>query len=129
MRKKKQNVTKEKRNVRSGFEADVLDRLDGDGVTYGYETTRLPYTLQRNYIPDIVLPNSIFVELKGRFTSPDRAKILAVIKQNPGIDLRMVFMNANIKIAKNSKTRYRDWCNKNNIQWAEHRVPEDWINE
>ena len=115
--------------VRSGFEADVLDVLDRNGVEYGYESIRIPYTTHHHYTPDVVLGNGVVVELKGRFLSVDRAKLLNVKKNNPHLDLRMVFYRANEKLRKGSKTSYGDWCDSHNIKWAEHRIPLEWINE
>lgn len=128
-RRKKQHKTQGDVIVRSGFEADVLDVLDRNGVEYGYETVRFPYTSHHTYTPDIVLGNGIVVELKGRFLSADRAKLLNVRKNNPHLDLRMVFYRANEKLRKGSKTSYGDWCDQHGIKWSEHRIPIDWINE
>lgn len=128
-RRKKQHKTQGDVIVRSGFEADVLDVLDRNGVTYEYEKLRIPYTTHHHYTPDIRLDNGIVVELKGRFLSADRAKLLNVRKNNPHLDLRMVFYRANEKLRKGSKTSYGDWCDQHNIKWAEHRIPLEWINE
>lgn len=128
-RRKKVHKTQGDIIVRSGFEADVLDVLDRNNVKYEYETIRVPYTTHHHYIPDIVLGNGVVVELKGRFLSADRSKILNVRRNNPHLDLRMVFYRANEKLRKGSKTSYGDWCDQHNIKWAEHRIPLEWINE
>lgn len=54
-----------------------------------------------------------------------------VVEQNPDLDIRMLFMRDN-KIAKNSKTRYSDWCKKRGIVYAVSElgeIPEDWVND
>ena len=46
------------------------------GVPFEYETMNLYYEVaeQRKYTPDVILPNGIILELKGRFTSNDRKR-------------------------------------------------------
>ena len=74
------------------------------GVKYEYESEKVPYTIQHHYCPDFVLPNHIYLEAKGYWSPADRRKILAVKKDNPDMDLRMVFQAPYNKINKNSKT-------------------------
>ena len=98
-----------------------------------YEIVKLkwiPPVKVRTYTPDWLLPNGIIVESKGRFVSADRTKMIEVIKQNPDKDIRMLFMNASVKLSKKSKTTYGDWCDKHNIKWAEgNEIPKAWLNE
>ena len=90
---------------RSGYEKDVCSRLDDLGVRFEYETKNLYYEVseQRKYTPDVILPNGIILELKGRFTANDRKKMLLVIKQHPDLDIRMVFQRHTNKLFKGSK--------------------------
>ena len=65
---------------------------------------------------------------KGYWAPADRRKILAVKKDNPDMDLRMVFQAPYNKINKNSKTTYAMWCEKHDIPWtAYHDIPIDWL--
>lgn len=116
---------------RSKYEEDVCGRLDKAKIQFDYETINLHYeiTEQRKYIPDVILPNGIIIELKGRFTAKDRKKMLLVIEQHPDLDIRMVFMRPNNKLNKHSKTTYAMWCDKNNVKWANKYIPVEWINE
>jgi hypothetical protein len=116
---------------RSKYEEDVCSKLHKSKVPFEYETINLYYEIseQRKYIPDIILPNGIVIELKGRFTSKDRKKMLLVIAQHPDLDIRMVFMRPNNKLNKNSRTTYAQWCDKNNIKWANKYIPTEWIKE
>lgn len=106
--------------------------MDKAGVSYEYEPTTLLYTVpesMRKYTPDVVLPNGIIVEIKGRFTVHDRKKMVLVIEQNPELDIRMLFERDH-KISKRSKTRYTEWCEKRDIKCAVGReIPEEWYNE
>ena len=68
----------------------------------------------------------MYVELKGRFTIADRKKHLW-IRDSTDYDIRFCFQNARVKIRKNSKTSYADWCMKNNFEWCDKKIPKDWM--
>ena len=123
-------MTKKKKTskFRSGLEEQVAKLLEGLGVTYEYESTRVPYTIQHHYSPDFILPNHVLLETKGYWDAKDRRKILAVKKDNPYLDLRMVFQSPYNKINKNSKTTYAKWCEKHDIPWTSyHIIPLEWL--
>ena len=113
---------------RSGLEEKVADLLVELGVKYEYESTKVPYVIQHNYTPDFILPNGVWLECKGYWDSKDRKKIKEVIKQNPDIDLRMVFQAPYNTISKKSKTTYAAWCEKLGIKWCSFAtIPVDWL--
>lgn len=119
-----------KLGFRSMLEVSVAKQLDEAGIKYGYETEKIKYTFPetiRTYTPDIILPNGIVVETKGRFTLPDRKKHLLIQKQHPDKDIRFVFTNSNNKISKGSKTSYADWCTKNGFKFSDKKVPDEWL--
>ena len=121
----------DKNRYRSKYEEDVCSKLIEKRVKFDYESVNLYYdiTEQRRYLPDIILPNGIIIELKGRFTAKDRKKMLLVIEQHPNLDIRMVFMRSKNKLHKNSQSTYAQWCDKNNIKWADKYIPDEWIRE
>jgi len=113
---------------RSKLEERVATLLMTLGVSYEYESTKVPYTIQHNYTPDFVLPNYVHLEAKGYWAAEDRRKILAVKKDNPDLDLRMVFQSPYNKISKRSKTTYAQWCDRHGIPWtAFHEIPIEWL--
>tara|TARA_R100000781_G_scaffold19_2_gene33 strand:+ start:56 stop:427 length:372 start_codon:yes stop_codon:yes gene_type:complete len=122
-------MTKKKTSkFRSGLEEQVAKLLEGLGVSYEYESTKVPYTIQHNYTPDFMLPNHVYLETKGYWDAADRRKVLAVKRDNPDIDLRMVFQAPFNKITKKSKTTYAMWCDRHEIPWASyHNIPIDWL--
>ncbi|MEJ7930991.1 hypothetical protein WG922_13530 [Ramlibacter sp. AN1015] len=81
-----------------------------------YETDKLLYVQARTYTPDFKLGEHHYVECKGRFTGAERTKTLLALKQHPELKLVFVFNNPETPLNKGSKTTYRDWCSKNNIQ-------------
>ena len=126
MRKKK--PTKKTSKYKSGLEEQVAKLLEGLGVSYEYESCKIPYTIQHNYHPDFILPNHVHLEAKGYWSAPDRRKIAAVKKDNPELDLRMVFQAPFNKISKGSKTTYAIWCEKHDIPWTSFQdIPLDWL--
>lgn len=121
-----------KHGVRSGLEDVICAELTKKGVKYEYETLTLEYIQpekKRKYTPDILLPNGIVVEVKGRWVTSDRQKIAMVKQQYPDMDLRMVFSNSKAKISKASKTTYGAYCEKLGIPYADKMIPDEWIKE
>ena len=47
---------------RSGLEKQVADLLSELGVSYEYESTKVPYEIQFTYSPDFILPNGVHLE-------------------------------------------------------------------
>jgi hypothetical protein len=118
--------------VRSGLEDTICQELSSQGVDYKYEELKIKYTQPskvRTYTPDILLPNGIIVEIKGRWVAADRQKIALVKAQHPDKDLRMVFSNSKAKISKTSKTTYGMYCEKLGIPYADKHIPIEWIKE
>ncbi len=124
MTKKKTKTSK----YRSKLEERVADLLDELKITYEYESSKVPYTIQHHYCPDFILPNHVHLETKGYWDAKDRRKILAVKKDNPDLDLRMVFQSPYNKISKSSKTTYAKWCERHSIPWCTfHSIPLEWL--
>ena len=122
-------MTKKKTSkFRSQLEENIAKLLDGLGVSFQYESEKLGYTIEHSYTPDFVLPNYTYLEAKGYWDPKDRRKILAVKKDNPDIDLRMVFQSPYNKISKKSKTTYAQWCEKHDIPWSSYQnIPIEWL--
>jgi predicted nuclease of restriction endonuclease-like RecB superfamily len=121
---------KESKNYKfkSKLEQKVATLLEELGVSYEYESNKVPYIIQHHYIPDFVLPNHVYLETKGYWDPKDRRKILAVMRDNPSLDLRMVFQAPYNTISKKSKTTYAMWCEKHAIPWTSyHNIPLDWL--
>lgn len=112
---------------RSQLEACVAKALDKQGLVYLYEPGKVHYQLECDYLPDFVLKSGPVLEVKGFFPPSDRRKVLAVKRQHPEMDLRMVFQR-NQCISTGSKTTYGMWCDKHKIPWCVYpNIPEDWF--
>lgn len=111
-------------SYRSGLETGLADWLRAREVEFEYEQSVVRYQVpprMARYTPDFVLPNGIVIETKGQFVSADRRKHLLIREQQPELDIRFVFSNANARIGKKSETRYSDWCSgKNPMHYVFH---------
>ena len=118
-----------KHGYRSGLEETIAKDLKEAGVSFLYEDKKITYQVNqvRTYTPDFILPNGIIIETKGRFVVDDRMKHLMIREQYPHLDLRFVFSNSRNKIRKGSKTTYGDWCDKHDFQYADKRIPDEWL--
>lgn len=122
---------------RSGLEESNAALLRSRGIPFTYEERKLkwlPEVKFRTYTPDFEITTrsgkKIIVETKGYWTSDDRMKMLAVVKQHPDLDIRIVFQNPNQKIRKGSKTTYADWCQKFlKVPYAKGQIPDAWMEE
>ena len=116
---------------RSKFEVKVAADLGKRKIDFQYEKVSFDYVPKiRNYTPDFYLPESkIYIETKGRLTTNDRVKHLLIKDQYPDLDIRFVFVNADNKISRTSKTTYANWCDRHKFLWAESLVPMEWLNE
>lgn len=120
---------------RSGTEKQIGALLESKSIPYDYEPYRIPYIWHqdRKYIPDFVIPELFILEVKGRFTVPDRKKHLFIKDQSPEVDIRFIFCNSKSKLYKGSKTTYADWCIKNGFKFCDVKQAEkvivEWLNE
>lgn len=115
------------------FEERVIVDLSNRGVSFEYEPDRITYSVERHYIPDLRLSDTLYVELKGYFRQDAQRKMKAVKEQHPELDIRFVFQNAasTIQGAKKrkdgSKMTCAEWADRNGFVWAEGTVPKEWL--
>jgi|TARA_R110000824_G_scaffold67401_4_gene174677 predicted nuclease of restriction endonuclease-like RecB superfamily len=117
------------KRFRSLFEANFHRDLRERKIKAEYEPDRIKYTPKiRTYTPDFYIEaGDFYVETKGYFVSADRTKHLLIKEQHPEIDIRFVFLNANNRLSKKSKTTYAKWCEKYGFKYSEKRLPEQWM--
>jgi len=120
--------------LKGTFEERVIVDLSNRGVSFEYEPDRITYSVERHYIPDLRLSDTLYVELKGYFRQDAQRKMKAVKEQHPELDIRFVFQNATSTIqgAKKrkdgSKMTCAEWADRNGFVWAEATIPEEWLN-
>lgn len=114
---------------KSKYEQEIFETAEREGLAVKYEPYSLPYLVKGNYFPDFILDNGIIVEAKGYFDSRARAKMIAVKKAHPDLDIRFVFMNSKTKVRKGSKLTYAGWCEKYGFPYADGMIPLKWFKE
>ena len=121
---------------RSSFEQLVGDslkhHLQGFNVAVEYETEKIPYVISHSYIPDYILvgpKKKFYIEVKGWFPGIDRRKFLAVIQQNPDMDIRILFQKPKTRISKYSDMTYAEWSTKHKLIWGSFEDLQRWIRE
>lgn len=124
---------------RNKFEEKIGESLTNLGVNFGYETERLRYTIEAQYVPDFILltkgGRKIYVETKGNgrsFDGPSRRKLIAVKREHPELDIRIVFYSdgkCGPKRKDGTFMRQSDWAAKHGFQYAIREIPGDWIAE
>jgi len=113
---------------RSRLEEKLARWFELNGQPFEYETLRLNYTVSAVYTPDFILPNGVILEAKGYFKPEDRRKMLAVKKQHPERDIRLVFQAPYNTLTKDSKTTYAMWAEGHGFLWApSHNIPLEWF--
>ena len=120
---------------RSGYEKKIYEQAISLGRQLVFEPPdavvryNIP-TRTARYIVDFRLDSGILVESKGRLTAKDRAKMLLVKADNPGLDIRFLFQRANNRITKSPKSlTYGEWATKHGFPWSEGtHIPEEWFN-
>lgn len=120
---------------RSGLEDKIAKQITEAGLKVEYETDRVEYEVPKRkakYTPDFKLPKQggfFYVETKGIWDTADRQKHLLIKEQQPDLDIRFVFSNANSKLYKGSKTTYASYCDKQGFMYAHKTIPEEWLTE
>lgn len=108
--------------VRNKFEERIQKQLRRAKIEFKYEPIKIPYILARHYTPDFVLHTplgKVYVECKGYLRPEHKAKMVAVKRQNPNLDIRILFYSENKKWIK--------WAERNGFKYAIDKIPTDWI--
>jgi len=112
---------------KSGFERSIDADLRARKVAFTYEELEFPYVLNGTYHPDFFLKKTgIVVEAKGVLDRDSKRKMIAIRKQYPDLDIRILFMNASTKVPGTKQT-HGQWADRNGYKWAEGKIPEDWV--
>lgn len=94
-------------------------------VKFTYETERIPYILARHYVPDFIIQTKlgkVYVECKGYLRPEDKSKLRAVKRQNPQIDLRILFYGGTTLRERNQIK----WAERNGFRYAIETLPKEW---
>lgn len=108
--------------MRNRFEKKISQQLKKRKVSFKYESEQIPYVLARHYKPDFIVTTptgKIYIECKGYLRPEHKSKLVAVKRQHPSIDLRIVFYA--------SKKEYIKWAEKHGFKYAIGLIPKEWL--
>lgn len=109
---------------RNKFEQRIYLQLKKSKLSFKYESEKIPYVLAGHYIPDFIIHTSlgkIYIEAKGYFRPEAKRKMVAVKRQHPELDIRLVFYSA-------SKTNVR-FAERHGFKYAIETIPKEWLDE
>lgn len=110
------------KKLRNNFEKQIEKQLKRAKAAFKYESEKFLYYIAGHYIPDFCITTGtgkIYVETKGYFRPEAKRKMVAVKKQHPELDIRLVFYSNREKDIK--------WCERHGFKWAVGSIPKDWL--
>lgn len=110
--------------MRNKFEQRTYAYLKKKKIKFTYESAKIPYVLARHYIPDFIIETpsgKIYIECKGYLRPEHKAKMVAVKRQHPELDIRILFYSFSKK--------YVNWAEKNGFKYAISTIPKEWLSE
>ena len=123
-------------SYRNKFEKDTAKDIEKHNIKFGYEQTKIPYTVSGNYLVDFEITTKsgkvIYIETKGNGRSFDghaKRKMIAVKKQHPDLDIRIVFYNdgkCGPKRKDGTYMRQSDWAKRYGFEYSIRTIPESW---
>jgi hypothetical protein len=100
---------------RSGLEKKFAESIPPR--TMKYEPYSIPYTMHREYKPDFVFNDWLFVECKGFFRQGDTMKYKSIRDSLNEAELVFVLSDPNKKIRKGAKMTMGQWCDKEGLKF------------
>lgn len=113
--------------LRNPFERKILRQIEDAGYPVKYESEKIPYVLASHYLPDyiVVTPTGkLYIEAKGYFRPESKRKMLAVKRQHPELDIRIVFYKS--KSPKRNLAHER-WAKKTGYKYSFDTIPMEWL--
>lgn len=117
---------------RSKFEERIWDHAISNNKKLVFEpkSPKIHYVIPYWYLPDFILPNGVIVEAKGYLRPRDRTKMRKVKENNPHLDIRFVFQDANKRLTKSKNSEmYWEWAERLGFPWSETFIPLSWWKE
>lgn len=131
-----------KRTLKNAFELEIykgLKNLLHPKAKLEYETEKIPYTIEHVYEPDfpITRPDGtkLYIEAKGNgraWTSQVQRKMLEVRRQNPELDIRIIFYSDGSmgqRRKNGSFKRQSDWATEHGFKFSIRKIPKEWLDE
>jgi predicted nuclease of restriction endonuclease-like RecB superfamily len=110
------------KKLKNKFEKKLHGQLKRSKLSFSYESERIPYILYGKYIPDFIVTTptgKLYIEAKGYLRPEHKRKMVAVKRQHPELDIRIIFYSRN--------KQYIKWAEKIGIRYAIATIPTEWI--
>lgn len=116
------------------YRSPLEERIHKQIPSFEYESTKMEYIINRNYVPDFVnTKRKILIEAKGFFRQGDDKKYASIKRCYPDWRMIFVFSDPKKKARKSSIARkdgshltMAEWAVQNDWEWCtEHTLPED----
>ena len=120
-------MNKSLKKPRNKFEYSIYDQLRRAKVKFEYEGEKFAYILACHYLTDWKLQTpfgKIYIESKGYLRPADKRKLIAVKRQHPEIDLRILFYPFR---SLTREKQYTQWAIKNGFRYAIGKIPKEWL--
>lgn len=91
-------------------------------TSFKYEAEKIPYVIAGHYNPDFIVSTphgKIYIETKGYFRPDAKRKMVAVKRQHPNLDIRIVFY-----AKKKSDIR---WAERYGFAYSIGKIPKEWL--
>lgn len=102
---------------RSGLE----ERFAEKAPMFAFEPYKVPYTVERKYIPDFVYKtpsgHDVLIECKGYFRVGDTQKYKAIKRCLEHDELVFLLSDPKKRLRKGAKMNMGEWCEKEGIRW------------
>lgn len=108
--------------LRNQFEKAIYASLKQSKVSFKYEGERIPYVLAGHYVPDFIIQTPtgvLYIEAKGYLRPEHKRKMVAIKRQHPNLDIRILWYSYNNKNIK--------WAEKNRFKYAISTIPKEWL--
>lgn len=108
--------------MRNEFEKKLARQIRRAKLKVKYEAEKVPYVIAGHYIPDFIIDTplgKIYVEAKGYFRPEAKRKLVAVKRQHPAMDIRIVFYA--------DKPAYVRWAIRYGFRYAIGSIPSEWM--
>lgn len=111
-----------KLKLRNKFEEKTWKWLKRRKVSFKYEAQKIPYVIASHYIPDFIIETrlgKVYVECKGYLRPEDKRKLVAVKRQHPQLDIRIVFYAHSLGNIR--------WAERVGFRYSIGTIPIDWL--
>ncbi len=111
-----------KKKLRNAFEKKIERQLKRAKSVFTYETEKIPYVLAGHYIPDFIVTTplgKLYIETKGYFRPEHKRKMVAIRRQHPNLDIRLLFY-------ARTKANVR-WAERYGFKYAFEKIPSEWL--